>query len=399
MECVSFSLVKNDLGSIFEIRAKNEMKYTFFTSLLFSIALIPNLFSQEVDANNLIPKVIQDKGQQFLKNKNITSVSIGVFKDGQYYTGHFGELEKGNGNLPNDETIYEVGSVTKTITGYLVAKAVLDQKLKLEDDVRMYLKGNYPNLEYNGKPITIQHLLTHTSGLPMFLPKEMGEVFQNLNESVPSTYQALEESYDKAMFLKDLNQVSITEEPGMTYSYSNTGAELMGHILETVYNKSVDVLLKELFTEEYNMLDTGIKLNPEQQERLVRGYWMKNETRSPNQLNPLWATGGGMRMTLIDLMQYIELQLDNNNPVVTESHRVLYKDDRTLRVSYFWRVWKDKYGTSFNHHGGTTGTQNWLFIFPKYGMGISIITNQSGPKTPNLLSKTVQKMLKELVKA
>ncbi|MEL6306326.1 MAG: serine hydrolase domain-containing protein, partial [Bacteroidota bacterium] len=333
-----------------------------------------------------------------VKNKNINSVSIGVFKDNEYYTGHFGELEKGKGNLPNDETIYEVGSVTKTITGYLVAKAVLDQKIKLEDDVRTYLKGNYPNLEYEGKPITIQHLLTHTSGLLMFLPKEMGEVFQNLNESVPTTYLALEQSYDKAKFLEDLNQVSIAKEPGTVYSYSNTGAELMGHILETVYDKNFDALLKEHLADKYNMPDARIKLDPNQEERLVRGYWMSNETRSPNQLNPLWATGGGMRMTLIDMMQYAKLQLDKNNPVVSESHRVLYKDDKTLRVSYFWRVWKDKYGTSFNHHGGTTGTQNWLFIFPKYDMGISIITNQSGPKTPNLLSKTVRKILKELVK-
>ncbi|MEX2565090.1 MAG: hypothetical protein WD431_04050 [Cyclobacteriaceae bacterium] len=58
----------------------------------------------------------------------------------------------------------------------------------------------------------------------------------------------------------------------------------------------------------------------------------------------------------------------------------------------------NKYGTSYNHHGGTSGTQNWLFIFPDHQLGISIITNQSGPKTPNLLSKTVKRILKDIIK-
>jgi D-alanyl-D-alanine-carboxypeptidase/D-alanyl-D-alanine-endopeptidase len=69
-----------------------------------------------------------------------------------------------------------------------------------------------------------------------------------------------------------------------------------------------------------------------------------------------------------------------------------------LQIAYYWRVWKDKYGTSYNHHDGTSGTQNWLFIYPKYNLGISVISNQSGPKTPKLLSKIVNKTLKELIK-
>ncbi|MEO1050718.1 MAG: serine hydrolase, partial [Bacteroidota bacterium] len=113
---------------------------------------------------------------------------------------------------------------------------------------------------------------------------------------------------------------------------------------------------------------------------------------------PLWGTAGGIKMTITDIMRYVELQLDDKNPIVAESRKALYEVRYPLQIAYYWRVWKDKYGTSYNHHGGTSGTQNWLFIYPKYNLGISIITNQSGPKTPNLLSKTAQRMLKELVK-
>ena len=374
------------------------MKYSLLFTFLFSIVFFENTFSQEKNLDNIILKVIQNNGLKFLKNKNINSVSIGIYKDNQFYTEHFGEIEKGKGIPPNDETIYEIGSVTKTVTGYLAANATLEGIIKLEDDIRLYLKGDYSNLEYNGKPITIENLLTHTSGLPMFLPLKMNGVFEKLNESTPENYLEIEKSYDKEKFLEDLKTISITTEPGTNYAYSNVGAELMGYILETVYKKNIDDLLKEGFYSKYKMLNTGIKLDSIQKEKLVRGYWMDNEVQSPNQFNSLWGTAGGMKMTIMDMLRYTKLQLNSKNQIISESHKALFEVRSPLQIAYYWRIWEDVHGTSYNHHGGTSGTQNWVYIFPKYNLGISIMTNQSGPKTPNLLSKTVNKILKELTK-
>ena len=190
----------------------------------------------------------------------------------------------------------------------------------------------------------------------------------------------------------------IDTKPGVNYSYSNVGAELIGYILETVYQKSIDELLEEHIFKPYLMSSTGIRLDSTQARNLVRGYWMDSNTNAPNNLNPLWGTAGGVKMTMGDMMKYVAVQLDEKNPIVVESHKPLYMVHHPLQIAYYWRVWKDKYGTSYNHHGGTSGIQNWLFIYPKYDLGISIMTNQSGPKTPNLLRKTAQKMLKDIVK-
>ncbi|MGY3795158.1 serine hydrolase domain-containing protein [uncultured Aquimarina sp.] len=374
------------------------MKYSLLLASLFFIVLFKTSFSQENNLDDIVPKIIKKNGEKFVKNKNISSVSIGIYKDGRVYTEHFGEIVKGKNNPPNDNTIYEIGSISKTITGYLLSKAVLNKKIKLEDDIRVYLDGNYPNLEYKGAPITIKHLITHTSGLPTFLPSKMNGLYEKLTKEVPNEYFALEKSYDKEKFQHDLTTVSITTEPGIHYLYSNAGAELIGYILEKVYHKSIDELLKDNFSNTFNMSATTIKLDSLQAKNLVRGYWMDSETLAPNNLNPLWGTAGGIKMTITDMMRYIKLQLDDNNPIVSESHKALYEIRSPLQIGYYWRIWKDKYGTSYNHHGGTSGTQNWLFIYPKYNLGISIITNQSGPKTPKLLNKTAQKMLKELIK-
>jgi CubicO group peptidase (beta-lactamase class C family) len=365
------------------------MKLPLFFLIVFANILCQKSFSQNNTINDHISKAIEKNGRAFLKNENINSVSIGIYKDGEIYTRHFGEIEKGKGNTPDNETIYEIGSVTKTMTGYLIAGAVLEEKVKLEDDVRLYLDGDYSNLQYDDNPITIQHLLTHTSGLPMFLPIKMNGVFEKLNENVPNEYYELEQSYDKEQFFTDLKNVSLSVEPGTKYSYSNAGAELIGYVLETLYKIGIDELLKESFLNEYDMHNTAIELNDMQRKKFVRGYWMSNETPSPNQLNKLWATAGGVKMNLTDMMRYMELQL-NSETIAAESHRVLYEEGKTLKIAYFWRAWNDKYGRSYNHHGGTSGTQNWLFISPGHKLGISIITNQSGPKTPDLLSKTVK---------
>ena len=77
--------------------------FVFFTSL-FLIILCGTSFSQENNSDDIISRIIQKNGQKFVKSKNIHSVSIGIYKDGQFYTKHFGEIVKGKGNPPNDKT-------------------------------------------------------------------------------------------------------------------------------------------------------------------------------------------------------------------------------------------------------------------------------------------------------
>jgi CubicO group peptidase (beta-lactamase class C family) len=193
--------------------------------------------------------------------------------------------------------------------------------------------------------------------------------------------------------------VEITSQPDTTYAYSNAGADLMGHILEVIYDKDIDAIFSDNLFGPSQMENSGIHLDQTHKNQVTKGYWMNNTDPSPNQLNTLWGTGGGAKSSIIDLLKFVALQLDDANPISQASKKVLFEGEKLLKVGYFWRVWDDKYGRSFNHHGGTPGTQNWLFVFPKYDLGITIITNQSGPKTPGKLSTTAKKLLKSIVKA
>jgi serine-type D-Ala-D-Ala carboxypeptidase/endopeptidase len=89
----------------------------------------------------------------YLQDKKAVGVSIAIVKNGMPYFYNYGETKAGNKQLPNRETIYEIGSITKTFTGVLLGKAILDKKIGLDDDIRKYLKDPFPNLSYQDTAI------------------------------------------------------------------------------------------------------------------------------------------------------------------------------------------------------------------------------------------------------
>lgn len=194
---------------------------------------------------------IDQNAHVLLSDSKISAVSVGVYKDGKKYIRHYGELDKGKGNAPTNQTIYEIASVSKTLTGVLVAKAVLEGKLKLEEDIRTYLKEDFPNFAYNGQPIKLKHLLTHTCGLPQFLPESINALMTEFNEELPFRMNEIQEQYSRQAFFNDLHKVKLDTLPGTSYGYSNVDTELVAHILENVYQTPFDELLQATLVNRY----------------------------------------------------------------------------------------------------------------------------------------------------
>ena len=157
--------------------------------LLLLIFIIINCINSEKNFNSTTNDPIQlsmdQNADSLLLDSKINAVSIGIYKDGKKYTAHYGELDRGMGNRPTDQIIYEIASVSKTFKGVLVANAVLEDKIQLGDDIGKYWKEDFQNFDYDGQPVTIGHLLTHTSGMPKLLPKSITELFSDFTESLP----------------------------------------------------------------------------------------------------------------------------------------------------------------------------------------------------------------------
>lgn len=365
-------------------------KISLFTAIIVSVFC---LAQQSLKENINLKSVADNAAQKMVEKPLINAVSIGIVYQGQEYIGYYGELEKGKANLPTDKTIYEIGSLSKTITGTLVAKAVLDKKISLEDPVQKYLSEDYPNLKFNDHPVRIKDLVTHTSGLPPMLPLSINVLFKDFtNQKTPENINDVLKNYTQKDFLRDLHTVKIDTIPGYKYAYSNAGIELLASVLEKVYHKKFEVILKEYLAQNIHMKNTGITLTKQEEKNLAEGYHSNYNDVTMKMPTLPWGSSGNIKTTLPDMMKYLTYQL-KNNAEIAESHSPLVKIDDTFSVGYAWRIVKDeKLGKLYKHHGGVFRAQCFIYIIPKYNLGVFIITNQSGENTP----KDMQEVLNEI---
>jgi CubicO group peptidase (beta-lactamase class C family) len=370
-----------------------KMKYQIF---ILSLFFLTTLNCKATHNTNNLSEIVTNEAQNFLSDKRFSGVSISVFHKGESFVGHFGELDYKKGNTPSNQTLYEIASVTKTMTGYLVACAVYEEKITLDTPVNEILGEEFKNLYFEGEPVRIRHLLTHTSGLPLNISK-VSELYEQPGINSYQQAQKILTNYTQQSLLAEVKSLRLTESPGKNYSYSNVAPNLIAHILETIYKKKFDVLLKEKLFVPAQMTSTYINLDAHNQLLLANGYNDNNE-RMPSFKHAinLWGAAGRVKSNSNDLLNYIKWQLDENNPVVRLSHQKLFYDVENIWIGYYWEVIKNKSGGHIEHHGGLYGSQNWLIVHPEEKFGISIISNSSFPEANGLLKEAANRILEQL---
>lgn len=338
--------------------------------------------------------ISMDKTASILLSKSkANSISIGVVKNSKTYTRHYGEIDKGKENPATNNTVFEVASITKLFTGLLTAQAVLEGKLNLDDDIRKYITGNYPNLEYNGTPITIKDLVSFRTGFDKDLP-DTAELRKNRSDSSYLDFKKMDESYTKEKFFEDLKSIKLDTLPGTKFKYSNGSLNLTAYILENVYNKSYETLLKENIFSKLDMKSTGINLDSN--IVVANGYNLKG-VLMPKISDNLWGAAGRLKSTLSDLTKFINYELNTKNKIVQESQRNVLNSPTTWN-GYFWDyIEVDENGKNCWKHGGAFGTQNMMLIYPERQLGLSIIVNISDENTGNALGEAIVKLSSDLL--
>ena len=314
-------------------------------------------------------------------------VSISIVDAENIYEYHLGKLS--NGDIPNNQTVYEIGSITKTYTGLVAAKGILDGKVELDKDIRHYLKNNeYENLELSNQYITLRHLITHTSGLPKDFAyssedKAKGIAFEKMSK------------YSRDNYFDDLKKVKLNSTPGEEYQYSSAGTNLVGYILESVYQKPFELLVSEIITTKSEEKHTKFRgINFESGEITVG-------TDGNGEKMPLgsayWFADGGLTSTTGSVTRYIQHQL-SSNPEVTISHQHLEGSKSGHGRAFFWNTYMyDSSEQMLYHSGGSIGTSSWLAIYPKKNMGIFIVTNVANGNTQQELNTIANKIIDYLM--
>lgn len=336
-----------------------------------------------------VPAAMEAAAQKLLSAPLLHAASIAVVYRGKATIVHRGELEAGKGKVPDDATLYEIGSVSKTFAGMLLAKAVLEGKVSLDDEVQKYLPSDYPNLHAKGREIRIRHLVTHTSGLPNMLPLAVNAVLEDFaDHAVPARLNAVYAGYSQQAFWRDLAQVR-PGPLGEGYAYSSAASELVAHILERVYQAPYEVLLTGFLARELGMGNTRMRVAAADAPRLAPGYHSDNPVPTTPMPQLAWGAAGNLKSTMPDMISYLRFQL-GASAVAAESQRPLHRFADDFSIAYFWNIGNNRQlGTHYVHHGGVPRAQGYAYVVPKYQLGVYIVTNQSGNGTAKALESAV----------
>ena len=337
-----------------------------------------------------IPAAMRQTATTLLQSELLHATSIAVVYRGQEFILHQGELESGKANPPTDTTLYEIGSISKTFAGLLLANAVLDGKAALDDPIQKYLPAAYPNLQAQGQPVRLRHLITHTSTMPGMLPLQVNSILQDFTaHATPAKLNAAYANYGQRQFWQDLHTVTIQAPLGKDYAYSSAGTELVAHALETIYGMPYDVLLTQFVARTAGMHDTRLRLTAGEAGRLAPGYHSDNPVMTTPMPQLPWGAAGNLKSTMPDMAKYLRLQL-GAHPAVVESHTPLVRFQDDFSIGYFWNIGTNRQlGTHYVHHGGVPRAQSYAYVVPQYQLGVFIITNQSGNATAGAMESAL----------
>lgn len=315
---------------------------------------------------------IREAASEYLAEGGV-GLSIGIVRDGQFSFHDFGALAKG-GAAPTRDTLYEIGSISKTMTALLLARAVLAGKASLDDDVRKYLDGDWPKLQFDGEPVRLLHLANMTSALPDNLPDLSG-----IGED-PGRFRtaAAIGAYTKTQFLADLRTISPGKRPGEEVGHSNVAAQLLTHALERIHGEPYEALLAREIERPLGF--TG--------GAAATGYDAEGVAAAA-----LPREKFGWRYSMADMLRYAALQLDERDPAVALSHKgTWFTLDKKTWVGLTWIVQEQPGGRMLRYSGGTFGFSSVIQLFPERKLGIVLMANRSTPQTQDKLSAIAERI-------
>jgi D-alanyl-D-alanine-carboxypeptidase/D-alanyl-D-alanine-endopeptidase len=304
---------------------------------------------------------IQSLIQEYVDGSGAVGAAVGFIDNGkvQFYT--YGKKSV-NGDKPiSEDTIFEIGSITKVFTTLAFADMAERGSVRLDDPVEKYLP------EIN-KKISLLQLASHTSGLP-----RMPDLFNPQNPNNPYA------DYTAQKLLDDINRCTITRTPGESFEYSNIGMGLLSHILCRHSGKSYEKLIRSAITEPLGMKNTSVHLTPEMIENFAHGHHQMQEVE-------YWdftglAGTGALRSNIKDMTLFLSANMGlTKSPLealLEKCHQKVFAPSPAFAVGLGWIVSQSNNAEIIYHNGGTGGFRSYLGFNPKLKRGVVVLSNST----------------------
>nr|WP_314858981.1 serine hydrolase [uncultured Undibacterium sp.] len=318
-------------------------------------------------ATTTITQQLDQIGAAYYK-ANQPGATVIVVKDGKTL------LRKAYGiaNMASKEAlqadhVMRLGSITKQFTSVAILQLVEEGKIALNDPVTKF----FPDYPISGKGITVEHLLTHTSGIPSYTGK-------------PNFVAGAGKDISVQEMVDSFKNDALEFEPGTAYKYNNSGYFLLGAIIEKVsgepYAKFVE---KRLFTP-LGMTNTAYEGYERSKQVRAAGYSQRTGEFEPSMKISMTQpyAAGSLTSTVDDLAKW-DAAVSAGKLLKAEHWKRAFtsyklKNGQDTNYGYGWGIGQFESQTMISHGGGIPGFSTFALSLPKDKVYVAVLTNADG---------------------
>ncbi len=291
----------------------------------------------------------------------------------------FGVKKAGENDKVDENTIFRLASVSKTITGVLAGILASENEINLDDKVADYIPGFRLNNQESTKNIRIKHLLSHTSGL------------------IPHAFDMMvEDQVPLNQIITRLNEAEITSPPGLVYAYQNVMFSLIDPVIEAKMKKSFKSVLQEKVFDHFGMKNASVDFESfRNNENKAYPHQKREKGFSAEKLNNRYystAPAAGVNASISDMGRFLIAISGKNQDLFPDNARNIVftpQVESPLKRSYYhnwgpigpkyyaigWRIINYKDRTIAHHSGYVEGYQSEIAICRENEIGIAVLTN------------------------
>ena len=341
----------------------NGMKQIFFLFFILIFLLTQGKAQNHLTAANTA-NFIKDKVDSAFNKNDVPSIFVGVINDGKpiYYSTGFANPEI---NLRFDSaTLFEIGSITKTYTAYVIQNLLDENKIADTSSILPYLPDSVQQNKALEK-ITFLNLLNHTSGLP----KLPGNMKLSMDDKSPYDHYTSSKLFD---FLKNYSPVMNGKS-----NYSNLGMGLVGVLAERIAKKSYAVLLEENIFRPFKMIGGVDTFSREANKS--QGYFDKEKV-------PYWnmdvlAPAGGLKCTGKEMMTYLQYMATPKaaaaKKTIAEILQPTVSVNARVKICKAWHTLEEKdKPIIYWHNGGTYGFSTFAAFIKGQQKAVIVVVNK-----------------------
>jgi len=360
--------------------------------LLLIILGASSVFAQDrAQLKEEIAKVVHFDTE--INHDKIPGYVIGIIVGDSVFTYGYGQTAKDLPESPNENSLFEIGSVTKLFTASLAGLLADEGLISHEGLLNDYLPEKYrnPRLQY----VTIASLLTHTSGLPKMptpfgiYEEETDNPYAHYSKELLLEFYANFEPEEKNKIgrktgkkKKKKKQKSVDPEKSIDYIYSHLNYALLEVAMEQVTGQSYDQLLSERIFSQVGMAQSFTKFNSEEQAALLTAGYGRSGLKAKPWDFASFAGSQGMKSTTRDLLQFLRIHMENPSDTLALSFynntipAVQTGLTENGAMGYGWHILhQKKYYDIILHAGSTGGHRAFVGFIRETKTGVVVLSN------------------------